>query len=85
MMLLNKILEATPFSFLNALLGGIIGFLRGAMIVIAIIFFVDISSWSKGEAWQQSYFVTQSQVSFYKDLITVDIPKFKDKINKKQE
>ncbi len=84
MLILNKILEETPFSFLNALLGGVFGFIRGIILIIAIILFVDISSWSKGEAWQQSYFVTQSQASFYKDLITVEIPKLKDKINKKQ-
>lgn len=84
MILLNKVIEKTPFSFLNALLGAVFGFARGVVIVIAIIFFVNISSWSKNETWQQSYFVMQSESSFYKDLVSIDIPKFQQKIVHKE-
>lgn len=82
MALINRIIQDTPFSFLNALLGGVFGLLRGVVIVIAIIFFVGFTAWSRGDAWKQSYVVEQSQSPTFKSL--VDIPELAKKMKKKE-
>lgn len=69
MMLINRVIEKTPFSFLNALLGGVFGFLRGVVIVLAILFFAGFTSFSQQDAWKQSYLVQASESSFVKSLV----------------
>jgi len=78
MAIVNRIIQETPFSFLNALLGGIFGFLRGIVIIIAILFFVGFTVWSKSDAWKQSYVVEQSQSPGFKEWI--DVPELTKKI-----
>lgn len=78
--LINRVVEETPFSFLNALFGGVFGFLRGTVLVLAILFFVGFTDFSKEESWKQSYLVQQAESSSFKNVI--DIPNLQKKVKK---
>lgn len=78
--LINRFIEETPFSFLNALFGGVFGFLRGTVIVLVILFFIGFTAFSREESWKQSYLVQQVESSSIKNVI--DIPDLQKKIKK---
>ena len=44
----NEFIEGSPLTILNLFLGGLFGFLRGIVLVLALIFLVSLTSLAKG-------------------------------------
>ena len=53
--LLRALISATPLSFVDHLLGGLFGMVRGAMILVAVGMLVALSPYADSTAWKTSH------------------------------
>lgn len=53
--LLRLLIRATPLSLVDRVLGAAFGFLRGAVLLLAVAVVVGLTPWAKSSAWQQSH------------------------------
>jgi len=52
--ILSKIIQISSLKFLDHILGGLFGFLRGLVLLMVITFITDLTPLSRLESWQQS-------------------------------
>ncbi len=53
--LLRALISATPLSVVDRLLGGVFGFVRGAMILVVVGMLVSLSPYSTSATWKNSH------------------------------
>jgi membrane protein required for colicin V production len=53
--MLRALVAATPLSFVDHLLGGAFGVLRGAVILVAVGMLVALSPWAQSTTWKDSH------------------------------
>jgi membrane protein required for colicin V production len=79
---LSAAVEGTGISFTNRLLGGIFGVLRGAVIVVFLMFLIDLTAFSKDPVWVSSQFVASFQplVTWIEQNVSPQIDDLKAKV-----
>jgi membrane protein required for colicin V production len=53
--MLRALVAATPLSFVDHLMGGVFGVLRGAVILVAVGMLVTLSPWAQSTTWKNSH------------------------------